>query len=178
MARLSLFSIVLLSLFFVASATPSEPQLAYSDGSVHTTQGWSWTDCGLPSDAIQIDSISVYPDPPMPGQNLTVIVEASAQEEIEEGAYADVVVKLGLIKLLQKEFDLCQEARNAETDVQCPVDKGHYVVEHTVALPNEIPRAKFTISARGYTVDDDDLFCVDLKVDFMKKPFFKLPIGW
>ena len=46
MARISLFSIVLLSLFFVASATPSEPQLAYSDGSVHTTQGWSWTDCG------------------------------------------------------------------------------------------------------------------------------------
>lgn len=70
------------------------------------------------------------------------------------------------------------------------------MVEHTVALPKEIPRgesstltqclyrsdlfslAKFTISARGYTVDDDDLFCVDLKVDFMKKPFFKLPLGW
>ncbi|KAI0002032.1 hypothetical protein BJV77DRAFT_970781, partial [Russula vinacea] len=154
---LSLFSIVLLSLFFVASATPSEPQLAYSDGSVHTTQGWSWTT------AVSHRSISVSPDPPMPGHDLTVTVEASAQEEIE---------------LLQKEFDLCQEARNAETDVQCPVDKGHYVVEHTVALPKEIPRAKFTISARGYTVDDDDLFCVDLKVDFMKKPFFKLPVGW
>src|SRR5229473_1437582 len=54
--------------------------------------------------------------------NLTVTVEASAQEEVEvrlhakshidlityifsqEGAYADVVVKLGLIKLLHKEF--------------------------------------------------------------------------
>ena len=60
---------------------------------------------------------------------MTVTVEASAQEEVEvrlqaqfpynpnrdhifsqEGAYADVVVKLGLIKLLHKEFDLCQEA--------------------------------------------------------------------
>lgn len=28
----------------------------------------------------------------------------------QEGAYADVEVKLGLIKLLHKEFDLCQEA--------------------------------------------------------------------
>ena len=37
--------------------------------------------------------------------------------------------------------------------------------------------AKFTIKARGYTVDDDDLFCVDLKVNFMKGPFFKLPFG-
>jgi hypothetical protein len=29
---------------------------------------------------------------------------------LQEGAYADVEVKLGLIKLLHKEFDLCQEA--------------------------------------------------------------------
>lgn len=28
----------------------------------------------------------------------------------QEGAYADVTVKVGLIKLLQKEFDLCEEA--------------------------------------------------------------------
>jgi hypothetical protein len=28
----------------------------------------------------------------------------------QDGAYADVVVKLGLIKLLQKRFDLCEEA--------------------------------------------------------------------
>jgi len=85
--------------------------------------------------------------------------------------------------------------RNAETDVQCPVEKGDYVVEQTVALPKEIPKgtmpsssscpchsdlfslAKFIIKARGYTVDDDDLFCVDLKVNFMKGPFFKLPFG-
>jgi hypothetical protein len=37
--------------------------------------------------------------------------------------------------------------------------------------------AKFTIKARGYTVDDDDLFCVDLRVNFMKGPFFKLPFS-
>lgn len=84
--------------------------------------------------------------------------------------------------------------RNAQTDVQCPVEEGHYVVEQTVALPKEIPQgampsslscchsnlfviAKFTINARGYTVDDDDLFCIILKVNFMKGPFFKLPFG-
>jgi hypothetical protein len=37
--------------------------------------------------------------------------------------------------------------------------------------------AKFNIKARGYTVQEDDLFCVDLKVDFMKGKFFKLPFG-
>lgn len=28
----------------------------------------------------------------------------------QEGAYADVTVKLGLIKLIQKRFDVCEEA--------------------------------------------------------------------
>lgn len=68
----------------------------------------------------------------MPGKNLTVNVEAEVQEDIkvgqvlrrrsarccpgsrlmqgQDGAYADVVVKLGLIKLLTKRFDVCEEA--------------------------------------------------------------------
>jgi len=28
----------------------------------------------------------------------------------QDGAYADVTVKLGLVKLLQKRFDVCEEA--------------------------------------------------------------------
>lgn len=104
--------------------------------------------------ASQLKSITVSPDPPVPGKNLTVNVEADVLETIEvslqkdcftafarspsyllliatdpqvrlppalfgfcgsiadfqEGAYADVTVKLGLIKLLQKTFDVCEEA--------------------------------------------------------------------
>jgi ML domain len=130
---------------------------------------------------------------------------------LQEGAYADVTVKLGVVKLLTKEFDLCEEAyvflvlpifaiptgffsrRNAQLEVQCPVKRGDYLVEHTVVLPKEIPQgelssfssmlpisffwlasAKFNVNAHGYTVDDDELFCVDLTINFFKKPFPKL----
>jgi len=99
---------------------------------------------------------------------LTVTVEASAQTEIEDGAYADFTVKIGVIKLLNGQFDLCEDALDQNPAVQCPVEEGDYEVQHTVELPNDIPHAKFTINARGYTVDDDDLVCVDLKVNFMK----------
>lgn len=74
----------------------------------------------------QLKSISVSPDPPVPGKNLTVTVEADVLKKIEvsslfrgqykdpaniqDGASADVTVKLGLIKLLQKTFDICEEA--------------------------------------------------------------------
>lgn len=37
------------------------------------------------SDTSTIESITVKPDPPQPGQNLTVNVEATANEEIKVG---------------------------------------------------------------------------------------------
>ncbi|KAJ7492531.1 ML domain-containing protein [Mycena latifolia] len=129
---------------------------------------WEYVDCGLPSQPLQIDSIDISPDPPMPGQDLTVTVKVLVTETIEEGAVADVVVKLGLIKLLQKTFDVCEEARNANVTVSCPVEPGPYTVVQTVALPAEIPKAKFVVQVRGLTVLEQGMLCLDLKLDFMK----------
>ncbi|KAF9044793.1 hypothetical protein BDZ89DRAFT_890204, partial [Hymenopellis radicata] len=142
------------------------------DDTAHTTEGWSYTDCGIilpPTDPVQIESIVVSPDPPKPGEDLTVTVKAVVTEVVEEGAYADVTVKLGLIKILSKTFDICEEARNANASISCPVQKGPYTVVQTVALPKEIPKAKFKVDVNAYTVDDDDLMCLNLVVDFMKK---------
>ncbi|KAJ3813748.1 ML domain-containing protein [Lentinula lateritia] len=133
---------------------------------------WTWKSCGLVTDPINIESIEIFPDPPLPGKTLTVKVTGTANEVIEEGATADVTVKLGLIKLLSKTFDVCEEARSANASVQCPVEKGEYVVEQTVDLPKEIPPAKFNIHVNGYTVDDDDLMCMDLTIDFTKHHFW------
>ena len=58
----------------------------------------------------------------------------------QEGSYADVVVKLGLIKLLTKRFDICEELRNGNATLQCPVKPGDYDITQTVDLPPEIPK--------------------------------------
>lgn len=79
-------------------------------------------------------------------------------------------MKLGLIKLFKKEFDICEEARNANLTVQCPVKPGQFTVAHTISLPREIPPAKYAIDVHGYTVDDDDLFCVRIYASFLKYP--------
>ncbi|KAJ6492203.1 ML domain-containing protein [Mycena sanguinolenta] len=139
-----------------------------SDGVARTQASWDYTDCGGLSDPIELQSVAITPDPPVPGKNLTIQVKAQVLQRIEEGAYADVTVKLGLVKLLTKRFDLCEEARNAKTSVQCPVEPGQYEVTQTVALPKEIPRAKFTVAVRGYTVNEDDMLCLDIKANFMQ----------
>ncbi|PPR00490.1 hypothetical protein CVT24_005550 [Panaeolus cyanescens] len=156
----------------LALATPEQqPILTQLSPPVHTTEGWSYEDCGLDTDVIQLESISISPDPPQPGKDLTVTVKGTAKERIEEGAVADVTVKLGLIKILSKTFDLCEEARKANATIQCPIEPGQYTVTQTVALPKEVPRAKFVVDVQGYTVDEDDMLCLKLKVDFMKNPF-------
>ncbi|KIM48128.1 hypothetical protein M413DRAFT_439848 [Hebeloma cylindrosporum] len=173
-----IFSLLVASLGLAAGvlalSTPFQQQLNSLDGPVHTTNSWGYEDCGLDTDPIQIDSIEVSPDPPQPGQDLTVKVKAKVTEVIEEGAYADVTVKLGLVKLLHKRFDVCEEARAANASVRCPVQPGPYTVEQTVALPKEIPKAKFTVDVLGYTAEEGDMLCLKLKVDFMKRPFPRL----
>ncbi|KAJ7264505.1 MD-2-related lipid-recognition domain-containing protein, partial [Mycena haematopus] len=122
---------------------------------------------GLPTDVVQLKSFEITPDPPQPGKNLTIKVEGEAMERIEEGAYADVVVKLGLIKLISKKFDVCEEARRANASITCPVEKGEYEITHTVAIPREIPHAKFSVAVRAFTVDSEDILCLDIKADFL-----------
>ena len=173
-----------LTAFLLASATLANP-VAYSDeqfalnaedGPISVASKWSWENCGEDTWPIKVNSIDVSPDPPKPGADLTVKVNAEALETIDEGAYADVTVKLGLVKLLQKTFDVCEEARNNNVTVQCPVKPGTYNVEQTVALPKEIPRAKFVVMVNGYTAEDDEMLCLKLNVDFL--PGFPRPRSW
>lgn len=118
---------------------------------------------GEEGDAVTIKSVKVSPDPPRPGHNLTIYAEGTVNNDIEvrhppspplssraqsadpgsrsqEGSYADVVVKLGLIKLLTKRFDICEELGNANATLQCPIVADEYSIEQTVELPEEIPR--------------------------------------
>ncbi|KAI0704955.1 ML domain-containing protein [Cytidiella melzeri] len=165
MAKFAFFALLGLACAGLSAASPYEQQ-----DSIQTTLSdkWSWEDCGNPSDPVHIKSIDISPDPPLPGANLTVKVVGEASTTVEDGAYADVMVKVGLVKILQKEFDLCEEARNAEADIQCPIEKGTHEVTHTVELPKEIPPAPFLVNIRGYTVEDEPMVCLNIKIDFRK----------
>ncbi|KAI0348481.1 hypothetical protein BDW22DRAFT_1350698 [Trametopsis cervina] len=165
MTKLGYLALLGLAFASLSTATPFEQQ---DLGQAVLSDKWSWEDCGSPSDPVHIKSIDISPDPPVPGEDLTVKVIGEATSTVEDGAYADVTVKVGVIKILQKEFDLCEEARNADADIECPVEKGTHEVVHTVTLPKEIPPAPFKVAVRGFTVDDEPLVCLNLQIDFRK----------
>lgn len=176
--KLSILSSLPLLAFPLAAIAAPSPNMAglvgwaadklVSDGEMRTMDSWRYVDCGSASDVIQLKSLTVKPDPPRPGETLEITAKADVLETIKDGAYADVVVKLGLIKLLQKQFDVCEEAVNANATVQCPVAPGSYEVVQSVELPKEIPHAKFQVQLRGFNYDDADMICADIFIDFMK----------
>lgn len=59
------------------------------------------------------------------------------KETIEDGAYVDLEVKYGYIRLISTRADLCKEIKNVELD--CPIEKGKITIVKTVDLPKEIP---------------------------------------
>ncbi|EFP81379.1 uncharacterized protein PGTG_07000 [Puccinia graminis f. sp. tritici CRL 75-36-700-3] len=140
-----------------------------SDDSPSTQTVLTFDDCGQASDAVTIESFEVDPNPPEPGQKLTIRASGTVHELIKEGAYADVVVKLGAyIKLIQKRFDICEELSKANATLQCPIEPGHYEIVQEVELPKQIPHAKYKVEARAFTQDDEDMACADVVLDFLK----------
>lgn len=84
---------------------------------------------------------------------------------LDDEAYVETTVKLGLIKLLQKRQTLKEFF--AEWGGSVPSATGPFTVELSKALPREIPRAKFTIRLDAYTGAEEEAFCLELKVNFM-----------
>ncbi|KAH9468494.1 hypothetical protein MJO29_004898 [Puccinia striiformis f. sp. tritici] len=126
-------------------------------------------DCGHDSDPVRITSFEIDPNPPQLGQNLTVRVSGIIYRVIEDGAYMDVFIKVGLIATTRKRFDICEELSKAKVNLQCPMKPGQFDIVYETTLPKQIPPAKFTLVARAFTIDDSDMACANLLADFSTK---------
>ncbi|KAH3682902.1 hypothetical protein WICPIJ_006135 [Wickerhamomyces pijperi] len=113
---------------------------------------------------LQITSVELNPNPPQRGQNLTINASGVLKTDIQEGAYVDVEVKYGYIKLISQTYDLCEEV--GEVDLQCPLKAGEYKLTKTVEIPQQVPPGKYTVVARAYTDDDDFIACITGTVVF------------
>ncbi|KAB8235325.1 Phosphatidylglycerol/phosphatidylinositol transfer protein [Aspergillus alliaceus] len=126
--------------------------------------------CTDPSDNIlDIQSVNLSPNPPLPGKTLVIEAKGTFHERIEQGAYVLLEVKYGLITLIRQTADLCEQIVNV--DLKCPLEKGEMTLTKQVDLPKQIPPGKYTVHADVYTNDDRRITCLDARNIEFKGPF-------
>lgn len=71
------------------------------------------------------------------GQTLLIEANGVVREDIVDGAYVNLEVKYGYIRLINTKADLCEQIKNVE--LECPIKKGLISIVKSVDLPKEIP---------------------------------------
>ncbi|KAJ5465418.1 hypothetical protein N7530_009205 [Penicillium desertorum] len=118
--------------------------------------------CAKPDNyKLEIESVDLAPNPPLPGQTLTISAKGTLLERIEKGATVNLEVKWGLITLIKQTVDLCDELKNV--DLECPLEKGKMVLTKEVDLPKQIPPGKYSVLADVYNKEQNQVTC--LKAD-------------
>jgi len=114
---------------------------------------------------LQIDYVNLSPNPPQAGKTLTIKAAGNFTKQIDYGAYVQLVVKWGYVKLINQKEDLCEQMKD-NVDKECPLEKGETTITKEVELPREIPPGDFTVFADVYSVDDERITCLEAKVKF------------
>jgi len=115
-------------------------------------------DCGSDADILHLDYIHLNPAQPLRGQSIHVEASGTLSEPVVNGTTVDVLVKMGVVQILKKTFDVCEEIQ--KVDRSCPVPEGEVKFERDIEIPNEVPPGKFYVQARVYTPDRRQVACL------------------
>ncbi|KAI9888553.1 MAG: Phosphatidylglycerol/phosphatidylinositol transfer protein [Vezdaea aestivalis] len=117
------------------------------------------------NDLLTIESVDLDPNPPVPGQTLTVTAKGTFKEDIEDGATVMLTVKYGsFIKLINKNASLCESIKSV--DMECPLKKGPTVISKSVDLPAVIPPGDYHVHANCVTKNDEPITCLQADIAF------------
>ncbi|MCJ1253817.1 Phosphatidylglycerol/phosphatidylinositol transfer protein [Lignoscripta atroalba] len=160
---------LILSFFAVAKSIPHlASQIVIEDNDLAVPGENPLTYCqSTKDDILAIEHVNLKPNPPAAGTTLTIEAVGTFAEDVEEGAYVNLTVKYGLIRIINQKEDLCTQLKNI--DKPCPVKKGKTVITKDVDLPQQIPPGKYTVLADVYTKDDRKITCLQASVTFSRK---------
>ncbi|KAI0022717.1 phosphatidylglycerol/phosphatidylinositol transfer protein [Xylariomycetidae sp. FL0641] len=115
-------------------------------------------------DIVSIEKVDLLPNPPETGAELVIRASGTVFEPIEDGAYVNLVVKYGLIRLVSTKADLCEQISNV--DMECPIDKGVLTITKAVDIPKEVPPGTYNVYAEVKSKDDKPITCLQATVKF------------
>ncbi|KAI6091315.1 phosphatidylinositol/phosphatidylglycerol transfer protein [Hypoxylon rubiginosum] len=116
------------------------------------------------NDIVKIESVDLLPNPPESGAELVIRATGTVFEPITDGAYVNLVVKYGLIRLISTQADLCEQIGNV--DLECPIEKGVLSITKSVEIPKEVPPGTYNVFAEVINADNKPITCLQATVKF------------
>ncbi|XBW38495.1 hypothetical protein QEN19_004085 [Hanseniaspora menglaensis] len=112
---------------------------------------------------LEVTSLEMIPQPPRIGETLIMSAKGITKSQINEGSYLEVTVKLGLIQILKKNFDLCELLiENDDLGLECPVAAGSYELYKEVEIPSQAPAGKYVVLVKAFNggENSENIGCV------------------
>merc|ERR1739845_46562 len=136
--------------------------------SVSAVITFDWSDCGTAGTHAKVNSVTVTPEVPVAGDNITIVASVDVDKDTT-AINSDLV----LAKLLHHKFDGCV---GKEFDLPlnigkiiipapedgCPVTAGTHNFVRYVQLSENIPAASTTSKLTGKDQDGEDFVCVSM----------------
>jgi hypothetical protein len=122
--------------------------------------------CG--TDALGITAVTVTPDSPIPGQNLTVSFVATPTQDVVAGDKYTITVKVFGVALGHVDFDFCHDL-----GVVCPIKSGTAGVKYdaTYLVPKAAPGGvPLTAEFTAHSSTGTQYSCIDVDVTMGKPP--------
>jgi len=117
-----------------------------------------YTNCGQASDIITILNITSTVWPPQLGADASLVVNAIANEEIDDGTY-DAIVSVDGFPLINKTGDISKYFK-------LPIQAGPVQLTKDIKLPSSLPfSGSIGIELSADDENDNELFCLQLSFD-------------
>ncbi|KAJ9651703.1 Phosphatidylglycerol/phosphatidylinositol transfer protein [Neophaeococcomyces mojaviensis] len=154
---------------FLASAlslySPSSSGVTTQNDAFPVPGSQPLTYCNDPKDYIlEVHNVDLIPNPPVPGEKLTIKANGTFHEQIEEGATVFLQVRYGLITLIKQEADMCEQL--PKIDIECPINEGYMEIMKEVNIPRQVPPGKYTVLADVKTKDKRAITCMEAAIVF------------
>jgi len=110
---------------------------------------------GTSNDDFTIGSVTITPDPPVKGQNITVALKGTMNKQVQSGN-VHVDFKYSIVTILDKTEPLCT------APVTCPIAAGPFGMSVTEMIPSDAPSGSYSGTANITDQSGNEIACAKI----------------
>jgi hypothetical protein len=114
--------------------------------------------CAEQRSSFNLNNVVLTPYPVQIGRQLVVTARGNLSKRIAKGAQVQVVGKLGILRIIDRKLDLCEEG--AKVGKPCPVESGSVDLQVVQDIPKEAPQTTLNLEIKATNADGTPILCI------------------